>query len=209
MAILSPWAFFGGALQMSSYRGVCVFDVDGTIARSDGVDRIVDECQKRGFAVGVATASTRTSAKVCDPTHPDYWATPKLCQALKDNGDLLFSSDAQLYGREYAKGAPWPEGYATDTQGQNPGFKKAWKMNYDRERLFPSMPTSCLVLFDDDPHYLQGLAAYNAKHGTAYESQCARNSCDASLPDKLSFETVAKKLDAMHCGGPPPTAGPL
>ena len=171
----------------------------GTSAHSDGVDRIVDECQKQGFAIGIATASARTSAKVCDTAHPDYWATPKLCQALKDNDNRLFSSDVQLYGQEYNKGDPWPDDFAAATRGQNPGFKKAWKMNYDRERLFPSMPTACMVLFDDDAHFLQGFAAYNTKHNTSYELQCARSSCDPSLPDELSYTTVAKKLASMKC----------
>lgn len=164
--------------------GVCFFDVDGTLTDAprlrsdDGAatrSEPVQACLEAGFAVGVATASTRRWQDVCTPSGhargQEAWATDDLCGALAAEGFTTFNSRAQLAGAPVASLLPEQEAqFRAVSRAGRPGLTKAWAMEHVRRGHFPQLSKASLLLFDNEPQWVEdarraGVAAFCVNPG--------------------------------------------
>lgn len=137
-------------------KGVCFFDVDGTLTQGEfGKSRVrppVEACIAAGWDVGVATASTRKWDDVCERDGGSYrakgrgiaggWMTDAMCANLAKNDFVAFNSSLAMLGGKEFKDIAKVRG--------SPGAKKAMFIGAVMEQCFPGLPA---VLFDNDPNW--------------------------------------------------------
>jgi hypothetical protein len=193
-------------------RGVCVFDVDGTLTEAprrlaaDGrttLSEPVQACLEAGYDVGVATASGRAWQSYCTPsgeaTGREPWATDDLCAALAASGFRTFCSTdgggdggrAQIGGQPLAQ-LPLEarEAFERLREAGKHGAQKGWAMEYVRRQSFPELSSSQMLLFDDEPRWVADALR------TGVSAYCVGDACaGAGVPSsRLDHRGVAETL---------------
>lgn len=182
-------------------KGIFYFDVDGTIITSENFDSIVKECLKNNIAVGIATNSMRTVDFICTGNKAggkerwsDGWMSSTLCKQFNKNGGRMFNSKVIVAGSRDK-----PPGYP---ENRSPGYIKTFNMKYGRDLFYPNVPNNCVVLFDDDPGYLEGVREYNRENGTDFGSVCANFGCGGKNLDiylvKRKIKEINQKVLSKH-----------
>ncbi len=157
-----------GAQKPSAPKGLCIFDVDGTLTAGEFSVNVntrppVQACLDAGWDVGVATASNRTWQDVCELANGKYqakggrgiaggWMTDAMCVNMAKNDFLTFNSNDAMYGGKCID----PEGTIKRIKG-TPGGKKALLIGGIVADCFPGVPT---ILFDNDPKWGREALAY-------------------------------------------------
>lgn len=165
-------------------RGICYFDIDRTLTTARDGDQIIRECLSRGYDVGIVTASSRRRFHVCrNGVQTEPWMPPILCQMLDASHGALYNSTTELGGS-----TALPSAYL---QGNTVGGAKAYAMTACRDRVYPHLPDSSLILFDNDPIVLRQVARANPN----VRLVCANVECGA--PHGLTPAMVAHALESM------------
>jgi len=178
-------------------NGMCYFDIDDTLKTSiSDADSIMNECLNNNFDIGIITASNRSINHICNgisagglESGSNRWMSSLLCKHFKDTNNLTFNSSTILAGRQTPMYLPidTPEPFRT-------GYIKGVAMAYGKDLLYPYMDDKCVVLFDDDPNYIEGVKLYNNN----LEVQCANYACGGT---PLSLDIVKNKISKMKQNG--------
>ena len=170
--------------------GICYFDIDGTLTTATcDTDNLVKQCLDNNFAVGIITASNRTIEDICGNSRPS-WMPDLLCKQFT-NDPGLFNSTTFVAGSKTL-----PTDYP---KGENPGYIKGFDMEYGKKTFYPTVPDKCVVLFDDDTSYINGVKDYNTRNKTNFDTQCANTGCGLGNP--LDENTVKNKVLEMKANG--------
>lgn len=165
------------------YKGLCLFDIDGTLTTGRDNERVVQYCLDRGYAVGIATAGGiyRPSNLMSYP-----WMPRNLYEFMARNNFNTFNNVASgiLLGR-HDKDA------YNDTLRYKPPhvFWPGWFKGLALERtgkLYGIDDPSQLILFDNDPSFLKGVKHYNGN----LTGVCAGMPCNGVL----TLDTVKQIL---------------
>lgn len=170
-------------------KGICYFDIDGTLTTANGNrDLMVKECLDNNFDVGIITASNRKLSDMCSGNKANVpWMSDILCKKFNETGGTLYNSRDNIAGQN-----KFPSNYP---HNKDPGYKKGFDMVYGRDKFYPNIPDKCIVLFDDDPYFIQGVKNYNKN----LETQCANNTC--GLNGVLNLDIVKNKIQQMKKHG--------
>ena len=173
-------------------KGICYFDIDGTLTTSQqDQNDLVKQCLDNNFAVGIVTASGRTIDHICDGNKPIVpWMPSKICEQFNKNNGKMYNSLRVLAGTSLYKEIP--KDYPVNS---SPGYIKGYSMTYGRDKFYPNVPDKCVVLFDDQPSFLEGVKKFNPK----LETQCANTDCGLKGP--LSSKIVLNKIRKMQSNG--------
>ena len=176
-------------LKNTKTKGICYFDIDGTLTTANGNrDLMVQECLDNNFDVGIITASNRKISDMCSGNKANVdWMSDILCKKLNENGGKMYNSRDIIAGEKN-----FPLNYP---HNKDPGYKKGFGMVYGRDKFYPDIPDKCVVLFDDDPSFIQGVKNYNKN----LEIQCANNTC--GLNGVLNLDVVKNKIQQMKRNG--------
>lgn len=178
--IISPAESFNPTRNTTAImvKGLCMFDLDGTL--SDGIEnsRVVQACIDNGYEVGIVTAGGRYTID----TLSDYpWIPKNLLERMKQTGFITFNNVVRniLAGRErvdaYTKiDAQLPAGINIY------GWRKGLACTGTADLLGI---TGKIIVFDDLPLYLNGIKSYNPNIHTV----CAGFECGGSA---LSMSTL-------------------
>ena len=180
----------------SNVKGVCYFDIDDTLTTATGdIDSIIEECLKNNFDVGIITASNRTIDHICKEEtagglelNSKNWMSNILCKKFKENS-TMYNSTSMVAGNKH-KPPDWP----SDKVSSDPGYVKGFDMVRGRDLFHPHIPDKCVVLFDDQSFYMDGVKRYNKN----LEVECANYTCGSRFLDK---EMVRDKIFSMKKNG--------
>ena len=155
-----------------SFKGVCLFDIDGTL--TDGLDneRVVQECIDAGYAVGISTAGSMYKT-----TNIKYfpWMPRNLYDFMEKRNFDTFNNvnDSILCGKnsmnEYDN-LFVPDGMSVW------GIRKALTLEKTAQKLGITDPSK-MIMFDNDPGYIDGIRSVNPD----FTVICAGEPCGGSL----------------------------
>jgi len=196
-------------------KGVCLFDLDGTITVTKDVDAVLEQCLSKNFAVGIATAGGYSIATLCPggaPAAAYGWMTPKFCQHLSACSSFNGVGSQQALMRESSRSASELYGgqrmKAARHDADLPGWLKGFAMDHAFHEL--RVPSSCGILFDDDPGYLRGATAFAECHQLPFIAKCANQPrCapgNGGVPPSLTADYTAAAVDEAitRCNGQTP-----
>ena len=179
----------------NNIKGICYFDIDDTLTTANGNrDEIVQECLNNNFAIGIITASGRKVSHICNGHQNSVpWMSNILCKQFSEDNAKMYNSSSIVAGETIdnmiTKG--WPSSKIMS----DPGFVKGWDMNYGRTKFYPTVPDKCVVLFDDQNSYMDGVKRFNPN----FEVECSNITCGAKRV--LDKEMVREKIYEMKRNG--------
>lgn len=176
-------------------KGICYFDIDDTLTTAKGNrDEIMKECIKNDFAIGIITASGRKVSDICNGNKASVpWMSDILCKQFNEDNAKMYNSTTIVAGEPVDKVIK--EGWPVDKVMTDPGFVKGWDMEYGRKKFYNDVPDKCVVLFDDQPGYMDGVKRFNPE----FEVECANMTCGANR--FLDKEMVNVKIEKMKRNG--------
>lgn len=145
--------------EVPDYKGLCLFDIDGTLTTGKENEAVVKYCLDRGYAVGIATAGS-----IYEPSNliTYKWMPRNLYEFMERNNFDTFNNVASgiLTGRHDSAAY-------TKTLEQKPAdvFWPGWFKGLALERtglLYGIQEPDDLILFDNDPSFLMGVRYYNS-----------------------------------------------
>ena len=164
------------------YKGLCLFDIDGTLTTGYDNEKSVDICLKAGYAVGISTAGSLY--------HPDNllsfsWMPKNLYNWMKEhNFDTFNNVASDILAGEYN-----PEGYAHIKNRYRGhiiwGLLKGHSLTTTAAKYNITDDTQ-MILFDNDPGFLQGLRKYNKN----FNLVCAGDPCGDTLKPQTVIEAL-------------------
>jgi hypothetical protein len=174
-------------VHTSKYKGLCLFDVDGTLSTGQDNYAVVQTCIDAGFAVGVSTAGM---VWMPDTLIKQKWFPSNLYDfMLKRNFDtfnnvagyyLMGKKDSQAF-LDVNKRLPPNINVA--------GWRKGFVMEQNAKMLGITNP-KCIIMFDDQSSFIEGILAYNKNYNTA----CSGENCGGNL------SVTSTKLTIKKCG---------
>jgi hydroxymethylpyrimidine pyrophosphatase-like HAD family hydrolase len=141
-----------------NYKGICLFDIDGTLTTCKENEQVVQYCIDKGYAVGIATAGSIYNQSNISSFN---WMPKNLYEFMKKNNFDTFNNVASgiLAGRynyaEYTK--------TLDNKPYNifwPGWLKGVALE-NAGRIYKIKNPKKLILFDNDPNFINGVRHYN------------------------------------------------
>ena len=190
------------APKNTSAKGVCFFDVDGTLTQDQFKDlhtrAPVEACLRAGWDVGVSSASTRTWQAGCEKIGNAYkakghhgiaggWLTDAMCENMAKNDFVTFNSNVMFAGKELED--------STEIDAR-PGAKKSMLIGGVMEDCFPGLPS---VLFDNNPNWCEEARHYRK------DNSCKLSHIEGvhNLPNKgvTHAYCMASAQNAASCQG--------
>jgi hypothetical protein len=101
----------------------------------------------------------------------------------------MYNSTSMVAGNKH-KPPDWP----SNKVSSDPGYVKGFDMVYGRDVFYPHIPDKCVVLFDDQSFYMDGVKRYNKN----LEVECANYTCGSRF---LNKEMVREKILNMKKNG--------
>ena len=140
------------------WKGICLFDIDGTLTTGINNEESIDLCIKAGYAVGITTAGAMYTP---DNLMSFDWMPKNLYIFMQNNGFNTFNNVASgiITGKydssEY-------QDIRNKFQGQHVmwGLLKA-KSLINTAKLYNITDFNKMILFDNDPIFLKGLQMYH------------------------------------------------
>ena len=179
-------------LLSSGYKGICYFDIDGTLITANGDrDEMMKTCLDNNFDIGIITASPRTLDMLCNldtGKSKEKWMPDTLCKRFSDTGGMLFNSSNTVAGKNHL-----PTNYPKDSSDY--GYIKGFDMTFCRDSFYPDIPDKCLLLFDDDPIYIKGVNKFNP----TLDVQCANAECGGDILDINIVKKAVNRLIKNGC----------
>lgn len=176
-------------------KGICYFDIDDTLTTAKGdPDEIMKECLKNDFAIGIITASNRKVNQICNRDKAGVpWMSDILCKQFNENNKKMYNSTSLVAGESIDKVIK--NGWPVDKINYDPGFVKGWDMEYGKRKFYKDVPDKCIVLFDDQKYYMDGVKRFNSE----FEVECSNKTCGAN--NVLDKEMVRIKIEKMKKNG--------
>ena len=112
--------------------------------------------------MGIITASNRTVDHICNGDiaggveyNSKNWMSNILCKKFQKD-KRMYNSTSMVAGNKN-KPFDWP----SNKISTDPGYVKGFDMVYGRDLFYPHIPDKCVVLFDDQSFYMNGVKRYN------------------------------------------------
>lgn len=158
--------------QVQKYKGLILFDIDGTLTTGQHNEEVVQACIDNGWAVGICTAGPvyRMGNLLSYP-----WMPKNLYDFMILHNNITFNNVGSgfLTGKlniEAYKSLRVPNGIDTY------GYRKGYALQQTGKAIGISNP-KCLVLCDDLRTFIRGVLAYNPKLTTL----CSGTDCNGQL----------------------------
>ena len=165
------------------WKGVCLFDIDGTLTTGINNEESIELCINAGYAVGITTAGAMYTP---DNLMSFDWMPKNLHIFMQNNGFNTFNNVASgiITGKydssEY-------QDIINKFQGQHVmwGLLKA-KSLINTAKLYNITDFNKMILFDNDPLFLKGLQMYHPD----LKGICAGKPCGPCMTPKLIRNTL-------------------
>lgn len=172
-------------LEVPDYKGLCLFDIDGTLTTGTENEKVVQYCIDNGYAVGIATAGA-----IYNPGNlmSFEWMPKNLYQFMRNNNFNTFNNVASGVLKGVHNSAAYTK---TLSRKPNDVFWPGWFKGLALERtgkLYGIKDPSHLILFDNDPSFLNGVKQYNSNLTVI----CGGSPCSN---DTLNLDTVRRILN--------------
>lgn len=171
----------------SGYKGLVLFDVDGTLTTSDirNSTDIVQACIDNNFAVGICTAG---SGYTINTEYPS-WLPKNLYDFIIKHDNITFnnvnSNSNILMGKKNANA------YSKVAQ-QTPGYLKGFALEQTANYLGITNK-ACMILCDDDDTFINDVHKYDKDLTTV----CSGNKCGKLIGKSnylLNMDAVKKAM---------------
>jgi hypothetical protein len=154
------------------YKGLCLFDIDGTLTTGQNNEQTVDICLKNGWAVGISTAGA-----MYDPTNllSFPWMPKNLYNFMAKHQWTTFNNVARnIYGGKFKQ----PPNH--DEAGHKKwGILKGYSLMESAKALNikPNYNNfnSNLILFDNDPSFIEGTKMFPHIKAVCAGSPCSQD----------------------------------
>lgn len=154
----------------TGYKGICMFDIDGTLT-NQGLDanqngELFQICLDAGYAIGINTAGpVYTPDKV--PSWPPtskyfYWMPKNLYDFLVKNNWNTFNNVGSYYLNGKVNKQAYDNNKAPSGISQN-GFNKGLALK-ETAALYNVKDPNCVIMFDDDRNFIQGMREFNSSY---------------------------------------------
>jgi hypothetical protein len=158
-----------------NYRGLVLFDVDGTLTTGKDNYQSVQTCLEHGFAVGICTAE---SIYTIENLENYFWMPKNLYEFMKNTNFITFNNVASGYltgklNRKAYESINTPLGY--DIYGYRKGFALE-----QTGKLLGIKNTKNLILCDDLKVFIMSILKYNPN----FSILCAGEDCKGELTEK-------------------------
>lgn len=133
----------------TSYKGLCLFDIDGTLTTGQHNEKSIDICLKNGWAVGISTAGA-----MYDPSNllSFSWMPKNLYDFMAKHNWTTFNNVARNI---YAGKSKQQPNY--DKEGHKKwGILKGHSLLETAQALNIIPQKNNLILFDNDPAFMEG-----------------------------------------------------
>ena len=156
------------------YKGLILFDIDGTLTTGKENYNIVQYCIDKGWAVGICTANP--GYRMDNLLYFD-WMPKNLYNFIADNDNITFNN----VGSKILMGEYNPDIYLNNVNlnlniYEQYGYFKGISLEKTGEMLNIINPSK-LILCDDDSSYIRGFNSYN----NDLVIICAGNNCGGEL----------------------------
>jgi len=170
-------------IQSTRFKGLVLFDVDGTLTTGTNNEEIVEMCINDGWAVGICTAGYIYNM---DNLLNFSWMPKNLHNFIKQYGNVTFNNTAS----GFLLGKLNREAYEKVDMALPPninimGFRKGFALTHTGHALGITDP-KFLVLCDDMNSFIKGALTFNP----GIQIVCSGADCGG----KLSIETVGKAI---------------
>lgn len=158
----------------SKYKGLVLFDVDGTLTTGKNNEEVVQACIDNGWAVGICTAG---GIYRMDNLMTFNWMPKNLWDFIHSNGNVTFNNVSS----GFLMGKMNRDAYDT-LKSKIPhgvdvfGYRKGFALDKTGKALGIANP-DCLILCDDMTAFINGVHAYNKDLGTV----CSGANCGGHL----------------------------
>ena len=165
--------------RSENFKGLCLFDIDGTLTTGHDNSKSVDICLKNGWAVGISTAGAMYKP---ENLLSFSWMPPNLFEFMKKYNWVTFNNVAAgIYAGKY-KNQP-----NLDHMGHKKwGILKGYSLLDSAKYLNLEKGKEKLILFDNDPLFLQGLSYQKDLIGICAGYPCSKqNVLNPNLVNKV------------------------
>ena len=166
-------------IQQKKWKGICLFDIDGTLTTGINNSESIDLCIKAGYVVGISTAGAMYT--------PDKlllsfdWMPKNLYNFMKHNDFKTFNNVASgIITGKYDSSAYQDIRNKFKNQHIMWGLLKARSI-IRTAKLYNIFDFNKMILFDNDPLFLKGLHIYNPE----IRGICAGMPCGANMTPQL------------------------
>ena len=143
------------------FKGLILFDIDGTLTTGTENDKVVDMCIKKGYAVGICTAG---SMYKMENLKSFRWMPHNLWNFIREHDDITFNNVAS----NIIAGKLDPIVYSklgiidkTNNLGIILGIRKGFALKYTGNKLGITNSKK-LLLCDDDSFFIKGINNYDS-----------------------------------------------
>lgn len=163
---------------LDKYRGLVLFDIDGTLSTGKDNSNVVQACINNGFAVGICTAGR---IYTMDNILSYNWMPHNLYKFIRKYDDITFNNVGSgiLLGKKNIKAY-------LELPNYHPGFLKGFAMIETGKALGITNP-NCIILCDDQKSYILNVIKYNPYLNVV----CCGENCGGNL-------TVDSVMSAMN-----------
>lgn len=136
------------------YKGLCIFDIDGTLTTGTENTEVIQKCIDSDYAVGISTAGAMYKP---ENLLRFKWMPKNLYDFMKKEKFTTFNNVAN----KIAAGKYDPEGYILEYK-KKPfwGWLKGYSLTETAKALDITDYTK-IFLFDNDPNYIEKCKEYN------------------------------------------------
>ena len=167
-----------------SYKGLCLFDIDGTLTTGQDNEKSIDICLKNGWAVGISTAGA-----MYDPSNllSFSWMPKNLYDFMAKHNWTTFNNVARNI---YAGKSKQQPNY--DKEGHKKwGILKGHSLLETAQVLDIIPQKNNLILFDNDPAFMEGTKIFPQTQAICAGYPCSQ---DLILNPNLVLHTVNSTL---------------
>lgn len=164
----------GNAGIIPDYKGVCLFDIDGTLTTGTENEKVVQYCLDKGYAVGIATAGGKyLPSNLLDHS----WMPLNLFNFMIEHDFNTFNNVASGILNGHYNSTAYSKSLSSKP---NDVFWPGWFKGVALERtglIYGIKDPKFLILFDNEPSFLMGVKHYNKDLSVI----CAGIPCNGTL----------------------------
>jgi hypothetical protein len=165
------------------FKGICLFDIDDTLTTGTENDKVVDECIKAGYAVGISTAN------------PSYfphtvrffkWMPSNLYDFMEQHKFDTFNNVSSFYlnGKMNKDAYKEIDSYLPENINIY-GWRKGFTL-MSTASLYGITDTKKMILFDDNREYINGIKAFNGNVNVV----CSGRDCGGTLNVETTLKVI-------------------
>ena len=182
---ISKNKFLKSEKYLHKYRGLVLFDIDGTLSTGKDNSNVVQKCIDNGFAVGICTAGR---IYTIDNILSYDWMPHNLYKFIRKHDDITFNNVASgiLLGKKNITAY-------LDLPNYHPGFLKGFAM-IETGKALGIIDPNCIILCDDQKSYIHNVLKYNPYLNVV----CSGEDCNGQLTVDSVMSAINKCLKSLY-----------